>query len=153
MALSKIAFNGAAIVAGLDPEERDALAALALERLAATWLAVDAEATGDHVLRRAAEHAGELVTEALDDFFQETASFRLLRDSQGAAQIPSIVGAVCHACGCSHHDPCPRGCGWHSETLCTACHHDPVETQERIDRERAARLQAVANMGENDLAF
>lgn len=29
----------------------------------------------------------------------------------------------CRFCGCTHHDPCPEGCGWadKAHTLCTIC--------------------------------
>jgi len=36
-------------------------------------------------------------------------------------RLPEVIGQVCHACGCSQEDACDEGCGWASETLCTAC--------------------------------
>jgi hypothetical protein len=30
-------------------------------------------------------------------------------------------GVCCRGCGCSENDPCPEGCAWHDDDLCTQC--------------------------------
>ena len=35
--------------------------------------------------------------------------------------IPSLIGPVCRACGCSEYDACPNACGWAESDLCTSC--------------------------------
>lgn len=30
-------------------------------------------------------------------------------------------GPRCRVCGCSEFDPCPEGCGWVEEDLCSSC--------------------------------
>jgi hypothetical protein len=35
--------------------------------------------------------------------------------------IPSLLGPVCRACGCTENDACDEGCGWAEPDLCTVC--------------------------------
>lgn len=47
-------------------------------------------------------------------------------DEQVESVIPAalaIIGEedICRRCGCRDHRPCPEGCGWAEDLLCTVC--------------------------------
>lgn len=121
-------FDGAEAWAKLDPEVQARIGAIALEVVLA-WHLIDLEGPGPEsalppVLTRVASSSdnllmGELeatVFEALPDGAFATARI-------GIPRIPSLLGGVCRACGCSQNDACDDGCGWAADDLCTACTH------------------------------
>ncbi|BAR47157.1 MULTISPECIES: hypothetical protein [Methylobacterium] len=114
-------FDGAAVWATLSPEQQARIGAVALEAAVAGAIA---EFFPDPAGRAGAE-AQRVALKAL-----ETAALnidgidRTWIDGAGGKprfRIPSVVGSVCRACGCSQEDPCDEGCGWHDAVTCTAC--------------------------------
>ena len=119
-------FNGAEAWSKLPAEVQAEIGAIALE-LVLVWHMLDLEGPGPEsalpsVLMRVASASDALlmggleatVIEALPDGAFATARF-------GIPRIPSLLGGVCRACGCSQNDACDEGCGWAAEDLCTAC--------------------------------
>lgn len=119
-------FDGADAWSKLQAEVQAEIGAIALE-LVLVWHMLDLEGPGPEsalppVLSRVASASDALlmggleatVIEALPDGAFVTARF-------GIPRIPSLLGGVCHACGCSQNDACDEGCGWAAEDLCAAC--------------------------------
>lgn len=42
-------------------------------------------------------------------------------DQVNRLPIPSLIGQVCHVCGCTDQDGCGMGCSWVGPDLCSAC--------------------------------
>lgn len=121
-------FDGQAAWAALSPEQQAEIGALALEYIIAEaamgTAAQDCDAWGNPTpLARACIMAELSVGKMLAD----TAVLAIapivpfLLDASLPVPIPSLLGPVCRACGCSTDDPCEGGCGWAEEDLCTAC--------------------------------
>ena len=119
-------FDGAEAWAKLPADVQARIGAIALE-LVLAWHMLDLEGARPEsalppVLARVASASDALlmgefeaaVIEALPDGAFTTARF-------GIPRIPSLLGGVCRACGCSQNDACDEGCGWAAEDLCTAC--------------------------------
>lgn len=115
-------FDGAAVWATLSSEHQARVGAMALE-------AAVGRAIAEHAPDPAARAGAEAERIALE-FLQEAALSggglldRQWIDPTGGREryrIPSVVGHVCTACGCSEEDPCDEGCGWHDAVTCTAC--------------------------------
>jgi hypothetical protein len=116
-------FDGAAIWAGLTPDQQAEIGSIAMELVAAWWLqeqSCDPE-TGCDVLMRAGDAADSLLISQLQEVFVETIPRCDLNDADGRPRIPSRLGAVCRQCGCTDYEACPEGCGWAEADLCTAC--------------------------------
>ncbi|SFU51797.1 MULTISPECIES: hypothetical protein [unclassified Methylobacterium] len=116
------AFDGAVAWAGLPAHVQARIGAAAVELGVAMALSEHARMPACRAGDEAVERAGELLREAVVgyDGVPEGSWWEGTADA-GTFRIPSVVGMVCHACGCSHLDPCPDGCGWASDNLCTAC--------------------------------
>jgi hypothetical protein len=115
-------FDGAAVWATLTPEMQAKIGAYALEAAVAGAIAENAVGPAQRaadqaetealcMLQEAAMGAGGLSNALWIDPLEDVERFR----------IPSVVGLVCQACGCSENDACEEGCGWATETTCTAC--------------------------------
>lgn len=138
MSISKTAFDGAAAWEALSPEMQAEVGALALQAAAGSWIADSAY--GDEPVTRAAAESFHAAAHGIEALF--VAGQIPCRDADGAWQIPAIIGQVCHRCGCSHEDPCEEGCGWASETLCTAC-EEAAAPAPKIAKAEAAAVRKV----------
>lgn len=119
-------FAGSAAWSTLPAEVQAAVGAAALE-LVVAWTGQDAygnvpeedEGKGADPARPffAAEPA---ITDALFNLLSD--HLHEVLESAEPMPVPSLLGPVCRACGCSESDACqPFSCGWAEENLCTAC--------------------------------
>lgn len=119
-------FDGAAAWADLPEAVRAEIGALALE-LVSVWHLIRCDGTEPEgvlppVLARAAVAADRLVDVALENRVHEALPEGAFLAPDGVTPLlPSLLGGVCRACGCTQEDGCPEGCGWAAEDLCTAC--------------------------------
>ena len=126
--MTKIAteqFEGAVAWATLTTESQARIGAAALERAVAQ--AIFEADYGKGPAGRAAEAALELADEELQAVALGDLNIELWVEgigSENAYRIPSVIGLVCHGCGCSEHDACEPACGWASDTMCNACEGD-----------------------------
>lgn len=115
-------FDGWTAWATLSPEQQALIGAYALELAVGRAIAehapdpacragLEAERIALHCLQAAVLGVGGLPDRQWIDAAGDRERFR----------VPSVVGAVCQACGCSEEDPCDEGCGWHDAVTCTAC--------------------------------
>ncbi|MCJ2048801.1 hypothetical protein [Methylobacterium sp. J-070] len=124
--IAEAPFDGDAVWSTLSPELQAKIGAFALEIAVGrvihehaggpagrAGLAAEAEVLEE--LCRAVNGEGGLQTET---WFEEA---RMMEPVRYRYRVPSYLGQVCYGCGCSEKDPCPEGCGWASDTLCTAC--------------------------------
>jgi hypothetical protein len=120
--ISSTAFDGAVAWADLPAHVQARIGAAAVELGVAMAISEHARMPACRAGDEAVERAGELLREAVVgyDGVPEDAWWEGTADA-GTFRIPSVVGMVCHACRCSHHNPCSDGCGWASDNLCTAC--------------------------------
>ena len=109
------AFDGQAAWATLPPHVQARIGAFAVE----LGVAMGIMAHGGGPAQRAAEHAFDLSSELLQEAVlgydgvsdRDWWNDHLSADG-GTFSIPSCIGMVCRACGCSHLDPCEeRGPG------------------------------------------
>lgn len=114
------AFDGEAAWATLSPAQQALVGRFALEaavgRAIAEHAPDPAARAGAEAERIALEWLQEAVLGVLPD-----SQWIDAKDGKERFRVPSGVGAVCTACGCSEEDPCDEGCGWHNATTCTAC--------------------------------
>lgn len=115
-------FDGTVAWASLDPRKQAEIGAAALE--AAVGRAISEHAGG--AAARAGYEAERLALEALQEAALGVGGLhdgQWIDRSQDHDQfrLPTAIGPVCEACGCSEDDACEDGCGWHSDTICTAC--------------------------------
>lgn len=116
-------FQGSVVWAGLHPDHQAEIGAIALELISAWWCqeqAADPYAGNDPLLR-AAEAADHLLINELRQAVVDAVPMSDLNDAGGQPMLPSRLGPVCRACGCSQEDACAEGCGWAEDDLCTAC--------------------------------
>ncbi|KTS34214.1 hypothetical protein NS228_05325 [Methylobacterium indicum] len=115
-------FDGATVWSTLSPEQQERIGAVALELAVGRAIAehapdpacragMEAERIALHCLQDAVLGVGGLPDRQWIDPAGDRERYR----------IPSVVGSVCQACGCSQEDPCDEGCGWHDAVTCTAC--------------------------------
>ena len=116
-------FDGAEAWAKLDPETQARIGISALELVCALNLSerVEEDELPERYERIAfaayAEMERDLNAEIVDALPREA-----FEASDGRLpSIPSALGAVCRACGCSQNFACDGGCGWAADDLCTAC--------------------------------
>lgn len=120
------AFDGAATWSTLSPEQQARIGAVALELAVGRAIAehapdpacragMEAERIALHLLQETVLGVGGLP----DAVWTEPENWGARRPER--YRIPSVVGGVCRACGCSEEDPCNEGCGWHDAVTCTAC--------------------------------
>jgi hypothetical protein len=117
-------FDGAEAWTALTPEQQAEIGVIALEYVVAAngrdaYADLDAEA----LLARAHEAAEVLLGGQLNEAVQDALAgiVPALDDEAELVPIPLRLGGVCRACACSEYDPCPEGCGWAQEDLCTSC--------------------------------
>ncbi|MCJ2081543.1 hypothetical protein [Methylobacterium sp. J-090] len=117
--ISDTRFDGAAIWAGLTPEYQAKIGAYALEAAIARGISEHAGGPAERAAIQAVTEAHDMLQEAVlgDGGLND----RQWIDGGERFRIPSVIGLVCQSCGCSHDDPCEEGCGWATETTCTAC--------------------------------
>lgn len=118
-------FDGAAAWARLTPEQQAEIGAIALE-LPLAWHLLDLEGPGpasalSPVLARVATAADSALMGGLEAVVHEALPPDAYAATDGGPRIPSRLGGVCRACGCSQNDAWDEGCGWAAEDLCTAC--------------------------------
>lgn len=114
-------FDGAAHWAALSEESKAAIGAATLEQLASEYMADRAYDDDRPVWDRVAGAAEQACRAIVKDVFVEAIPHEAMEAPDGAPRIPSLLGMVCRACGCSQDDACPEGCGWAEADLCTAC--------------------------------
>lgn len=124
--ISSVPFDGAEVWATLTPSMQARIGALALE------VAVG-RAVAEHAFDPASRAGTEAERIALDAMQEAVLGMDGLADrvwvepeNWGARiverfRLPSVLGLICHECGCSERDPCDEGCGWHDAVTCTAC--------------------------------
>lgn len=118
--------DGAAEWAKLPPDVQATIGASAIELIAA-WVGVDAaadDADDVHGSVTPAIRAFEAADAHCSDQLLEAVSEAVPVIDPDRPPLPVSLGEVCAQCGCSHHDPCEDGCGWHAPGLCTACADD-----------------------------
>jgi len=118
-------FDGAATWKSLTVHHQQAIGAIALEIVAAWYCQEnDPDQVNRHEetpLTRAASAADALLLMRLQEAFVEAVP-RSALEHQGKPRLPSLLGAVCRACGCSQNDACqPFSCSWVEPDLCSAC--------------------------------
>lgn len=118
-------FDGAAAWAALDNAQRASIGALALE-LVLVWHLQDLEGPGPEnalpaPFTRVASAAENLLMPTFEALVCVSLPYDAFEAPDGQPRVPSLLGGICRVCGCTHHDPCPEGCGWAAEDLCTAC--------------------------------
>ena len=116
-------FDGAEAWSRLDPDTQARIGIAALELVCAQNLSerVEEDELPERYERIAfaacAEMERDLNAEIVDALPREA-----FEASDGhLPRIPSALGGVCRACGCSQNFACEGGCGWAAEDLCTAC--------------------------------
>lgn len=114
-------FDGAALWATLPPEAQAELGAAALELVSAQYLEEEVGRSLPVQSERVAAVASGVLGQRLHELFGYWIDLDELNDVDGTPLVPSLVGAVCRACGCSQTDACFPACGWAEEDLCTAC--------------------------------
>src|SRR5262245_54476832 len=113
MSSSMARFDGAAVWAGLSPEQQADIGAAALE-LVASW------ALGDRIIEdelgerftRVNEMANIEANDALHLAVLEALGNDAFEGPDENPMVPSCVGQVCRACGCTENDTCDGGCSW-----------------------------------------
>jgi hypothetical protein len=132
-------FDGAAVWAGLSEEARAAIGAAALELVAGgfalevAWEQAQLGIGCRPALMRAAEASVTACEDVIKIAFVDAVPRATLVDADNNPRIPSLLGGICRACGCSQQDACRDpgseigntrfrgGCGWAAPDLCTAC--------------------------------
>lgn len=117
-------FDGAAVWPTLTAEQQAAIGAIALE-FVVNWNGEDAYFSGIDAMAEARPFiaAQPLLSDLLMQTVQDALANRVpaLGDDNLPVPIPSLLGAVCRACGCSENDACDEGCSWAEADLCSAC--------------------------------
>jgi hypothetical protein len=108
-------FDGAAAWDKLAPEQQREIGAIALELVQASR---SRALNRSPVVGRALEAAGDGLTLLLDD-----AALPVLGPFTrfSPVRLPSRLGRVCRACGCTEDDACEGGCSWADTDLCSSC--------------------------------
>ncbi len=118
-------FDGAAAWREISPIIQDRIGAIALELVVAhltTDRSFDAEVGAwlDAAAGRAAEHASVDLGAKLDASVVAALPEKVVGPGVPLA-VPSLIGQVCRACGCSEDDACCGGCSWVAPDLCSKC--------------------------------
>lgn len=124
-------FQGNVAWSQLDDLQRVAIGSISLELLS-TWWAQEQAADphgGSDPLLRAADFADTMLMEMLRELMVEAIPREML-EIDGQPRLPSLIGPVCHECGCSQEDGCFPQCHWVAHDLCSACAPvDPINLQ------------------------
>ncbi len=118
-------FDGLTTWKALPVRHQQEIGAIALEIVAAWYCQEnDPEQVNRHEetpLTRAASAADALLLQKLQEAFVEAVP-RSALEHEGKPRLPSLLGPVCRACGCSQNDACPPfSCSWVEPDLCSAC--------------------------------
>ncbi|HEY9344206.1 MAG TPA: hypothetical protein VIQ53_02790 [Inquilinus sp.] len=118
-------FDGTAVWATLDPEQQAAIGAAALE-LVALWnlrdrVVDDCDQIDPHIIRVEDAALDEEFIGELQERFVDALPREALEAPDGSPLIPSFVGPICGACGCTDNDACRPPCSWVEPNLCSAC--------------------------------
>lgn len=117
-------FDGAAMWGQLTPEQQDEIGAIALEFVInmngedAYFTGLDAKPEARPFLAAQPLLSDRLLSAVQDAIIEHVPA---LGDDGLPVPIPSLLGAVCRACGCSPEDGCEEGCYWREDDLCSAC--------------------------------
>lgn len=121
-------FDGVAVWRTLSVDAMELVGATALELVAAWHCQQRVAEDGEHYadrrdqLLRAATEGEQLCIDLLRQHFVESVDEAELNDAIGFPRLPSMIGRVCRACGCSQSDACqPFPCSWVEPDLCSAC--------------------------------
>jgi len=122
--MSRIRFDGAAAWAALTPAQQAEIGAIALELIVNQHgedaYSIGFEPTAEKRPFQAANPLlNDMLMSAISDALAEAVP--ALIDDTLPIPVPSLLGPVCRACGCSEQDACDVGCGWAEPELCTAC--------------------------------
>lgn len=116
-------FDGAAAWATLSPDVQAAIGAIALELVVCWEGQDDFQDEGDRT--RPFDAADPLLNDSLRNIVHGAIPDVL---SAEPVPVPSILGPVCRACGCSEEDACAPlpgghtfGCSWAEPDLCDRC--------------------------------
>lgn len=119
--ISEHAFDGAAAWAALPPHVQARIGAAAVELGVALAIVEHADYPARRAGDEAVDRVGEILREAVIGYDGVTSWWEGGPADPDVFRLPSSLGMICRACGCSHNDPCDEGCGWHADGLCTAC--------------------------------
>ncbi|MFY9291640.1 MAG: hypothetical protein WAP03_13215 [Methylorubrum rhodinum] len=115
-------FDGAAAWAALDDAQRAVIGAHALEIVLVLHLQdLEGQETLSDPFARIASAADSLLVPTFEALVRDALSDDAFMAPNGQPRVPSLLGDICRVCACSYHDPCPEGCGWAAEDLCTVC--------------------------------
>lgn len=113
-------FNGAQAWAKLTSEQQAEIGAILLE-LIVCQNGEDAHEDDGRLgptFEGGYPHIDQLLMDAVSDALHSRMP-EVLNDYH--VPVPSLIGPLCRACGCSEYNPCPEGCGWAEPDLCTSC--------------------------------
>lgn len=114
-------FDGAAAFEALTPTHQAEIGAIALE-IAAAWEGI-VGASPPPAVSRAAQEALHRLSDRLYARARDMLTAGTFTEGD-VPRVPSLIGPVCHACGCSEHDACwteAGPCAWAEPDLCTGC--------------------------------
>lgn len=117
-------FNGAATWSTLTPEQQAEIGAIALEHVVcmngedAYFTGLEAKPGARPFLAAAPLLADKLIAAVQDAIIDKVPA---LDTDALPVPIPSLLGPLCRACGCSQEDGCDEGCSWTEPDLCSAC--------------------------------
>jgi hypothetical protein len=117
-------FDGAAIWPTLTREQQADLGAAALN-LVVAWRGEDERGADLDFLHspfiRAAEQAASAAQDDLIIAFDAAIAAGAIETPSGQLRLPTTIGMICEACGCSQGDACESGCDWARDNRCTGC--------------------------------
>lgn len=129
-------FDGVAVWRRLSADSMELIGSTALELIAARHCERRMVEDGEHYperrgqMMRAAAAAERLCDDLLRPSVLQSIDEALLNDETGFPRLPSVLGHVCRACGCSEMDACqPFSCFWVETDLCSACAQSQSEQQ------------------------
>lgn len=132
--ISVNAFDGAAAWSTLPADVQARIGVFGLELAVGLAISEHAPYPAERAGAEAAQNAGTLLQEAVlgEGGLPDRAWIDPVDTFYGSERfrIPAVLDGVCHSCGCSQHDPCEEGCGWHTSTQCTACAEAPAPVPE-----------------------
>jgi hypothetical protein len=109
-------FDGAAAWKQLSPDQQARIGAAALEYVCA----LQGIGLDDAQRRRPFEAAARLALGEMCDGVRMR-PIVLSAGPDAPMPLPSLVGRVCRACGCSDDDSCGGSCHWAERDLCNVC--------------------------------
>jgi hypothetical protein len=120
-------FDGAAIWPTLTSEQQADIGAAALN-LAMSWRCEDDALDCIPAFGRVADKAAGDCMDNLINAFDAAVVEGLTETPSGQLRIPTTLGMICEACGCTEDDACEGGCAWARDNRCTSCIESAPET-------------------------